>query len=105
MELQSDLKLRFGIIATCGALLANEVCFFIREKGLDNPLATSLFKMILYVFIICITYSKSFSQSLDKIQAVLDRILDEVHAQRGIPQRFRNFSNSFPSKDEVNSQN
>ena len=98
---QTDLKLRLGIIATCGALLANELCFFIKEKGLDNPLATCLFKMLLYVFIICMTYSNSFSKSLDKIQNVLERILVEVNAQRGIPQRFRNYNQSFPSKEEV----
>ncbi len=76
-----DFKLRFAAGAAFAALLANEILNFLKHGGLENPLAFSLFKIILFAFLLCITYANNLSVDLKKILIILEGVLQEIKSR------------------------
>jgi len=68
---------RYGALATIIALLVNEIVNFINQGGLNNPIALSLFKILVYLTLIAMVYSCNLNANTTRILSLVEGIYRE----------------------------
>ena len=77
MDSKSE-KFKIASSATIIALLVNEILNFIKLEGLNNPLALSLFKILLYLFLLGIMYSSNTNKYFGIVLTKIEDLLTEI---------------------------
>ncbi len=77
---RSKKILKSGVLASLLAMVLSEIIFFVQNGGFENPLALSLLKIIVFLFLFTIFYfdKESELQSLMNLMEVLVKDLKKL---------------------------